>query len=117
MGDPKGPAVRFEVLGPLRSWRGHVAIDLGPVQQQVVLAILLLQQNRAIGRQQLINAVWGDAEPRSAENLVHRHISGLRRVLELSRYPLADAGRLAWTNAGYVLPVPTGGLDLDAFER
>ena len=117
MGDPKGPAVRFEVLGPLRSWRGDVAIDLGPVQQQVILAVLLLQQNRAIGRQQLINAVWGDAEPRSAGNLVHRHISGLRHVLELSRYPVADAGRLAWTNAGYVLPVPTGGLDLDAFER
>src|SRR5215469_15422927 len=117
MSDPSGPVARFEVLGPLRCWRGHVAIDLGPVQQQVVLAVLLLQQNRAIGRQQLINAVWGDAEPRSAENLVHRHISGLRRVLELSRYPLAESGQLAWTNAGYVLAVPTGGLDLDSFDR
>jgi DNA-binding SARP family transcriptional activator len=117
MSDPVGPAVRFEVLGPLRSWRGEIAIDLGPVQQRVVLAVLLLQQNRAIAQQQVINAVWGDAEPRSAGSLVQRHISGLRQVLELSRYPIAESGQLTWTQAGYVLAVPTGGLDLDAFER
>jgi DNA-binding SARP family transcriptional activator/tetratricopeptide (TPR) repeat protein len=117
MSDPGGPAVRFEVLGPLRSWRGDVAIDLGPVQQRVVLAVLLLQQNRAIGRQQVINAVWGDAEPRHAGSLLHRHVSGLRHVLELSRYPPAESGQLAWTNAGYVLTVPAGGLDLEAFDR
>jgi DNA-binding SARP family transcriptional activator/tetratricopeptide (TPR) repeat protein len=117
MSDPSGPAVRYEVLGSVRSWRADIAIDLGPVQQQVVLAVLLLQQNRAIARQQLISAVWGDAEPRSAEGLVHRHISGLRRVLELTRHPVAESGQLAWTNAGYVLTVPTGGLDLDAFDR
>ena len=123
MSDPRAPTVRFEVLGPLRSWRGDVAIDLGPVQQQVVLAVLLLQQNRAIARQQVINAVWGEGEPRSAGALLHRHISGLRHVLDLSRYPLGESAqlpesaRLAWTNAGYVLTVPSGGLDLDIFDR
>jgi len=117
MSDPGAPSVRFEVLGPLRCWRGDVAIDLGPVQQQVVLAVLLLQQNRAIGRQQVITAVWGEAEPRSAGSLVHRHISGLRQVLEIGRHPQGESGQLAWTNAGYVLTVPAGGLDLDAFDR
>jgi len=116
MSDPVAPTVRFEVLGPLRSWRGDIAIDLGPVQQQEVLAVLLLQQNRAIAPQQVINAVWGDAEPSSAATLVQRHISKLRQVLGLSRYPIAESGYLAWTQAGYVLSVQTGGLDLDAFE-
>ncbi len=115
--DLGGPPVRFEVLGPLRSWRGDAAIDLGPVQQQVVLAVLLLQQNRAIGRQQIINAVWGEAEPRSAGNLLHRHISGLRQALELGRHPASESGQLAWTQAGYVLSVPAGGLDLAAFDQ
>jgi DNA-binding SARP family transcriptional activator len=115
MSDPDGPAVRFEVLGPLRAWRGNAAIDLGPVQQQVVFAVLLLQQNRAIARQQLINAVWGEADPSSATNLVQRHVSALRQALELSRHPLAV--QLVWTNAGYVLTVPAGGLDLEAFDR
>jgi DNA-binding SARP family transcriptional activator len=116
MSDPGSPALRFEVLGPLRAWRGDVSIDLGPVQQRVVLAVLLLQQNRPIGREQIIDAVWGDAEPRYVANLLHRNISGLRNVLELSRHP-AESGQLAWTDAGYVLTVPAGGLDLTAFDR
>lgn len=117
MSDPGVPPVRFEVLGPIRSWRGDAAIDLGPLQQRVVLAVLLLQQNRPIGRQQIINAVWGEAEPRQAGNLVHRHISALRHALELGRHPSSESGQLAWTDAGYVLTVPPAGLDLAAFDR
>ncbi len=111
------PAVRFEVLGPLRAWRGDAAIDLGPTQQRVVLAVLLLQQGRPVGRQQMINAVWGDAEPRSAANLLQRHASGLRRALEPDRSARASSGQLVWTDAGYLLTVPGGGLDLEVFER
>jgi DNA-binding SARP family transcriptional activator/tetratricopeptide (TPR) repeat protein len=116
MSDPGNPPLRFEVLGPLRAWRGDVFIDLGPVQQRVILAVLLLQQNRPIGREQIITAVWGDAEPRYAANLLHRNISGLRNVLGLSRHS-GEFGELAWTDAGYVLTVPAGGLDLTAFDR
>jgi DNA-binding SARP family transcriptional activator len=117
MSDPGGPPVRFEVLGPLRAWRGDVGINLGPVQQQVVLAVLLLHQNRPVGRQQLINAVWGEAEPRYALNLLHRHVSGLRRVLEPGRDARTTPGQLTWTDAGYLFTVPAGGLDLEVFDR
>jgi DNA-binding SARP family transcriptional activator/tetratricopeptide (TPR) repeat protein len=117
MSDPSSPPLRFEVLGPLRAWRGDVPIDLGPVQQRVVLAVLLLQQNRPIGREQIVNAVWGDAEPRHVANLLQRNVSRLRAVLELSRYATAESGELAWTDAGYVLTVPADGLDLAAFDR
>jgi DNA-binding SARP family transcriptional activator/tetratricopeptide (TPR) repeat protein len=117
MSDPSSSALRFEVLGPLRAWRGDVSIDLGPVQQRVVLAVLLLQQNRPIGREQFVHLVWGDAEPRHVTNLLQRNISRLRSVLQLSRYPSAESGELAWTDAGYVLTVPAGGLDLAAFDR
>src|SRR5690349_7345712 len=117
MSDPGGPPVRFEVLGPLRAWRGDVGINLGPVQQQVVLAVLLLQQNRPVGRQQMISAVWGEAEPRYALNLLHRHVSWLRRVLEPGRDTRATSSQLTWTDAGYLLTVPTGSLDLEVFDR
>jgi DNA-binding SARP family transcriptional activator len=116
MGDRGGPVVRFEVLGPLRAWRGDVALNLGPVQQQVVLAVLLLQANRPIGRDQLIEAVWGAQMPAYAVNLVQKHMSGLRRVLEPGR-----AGRqvseLVWTRTGYLLSLPAGALDLELFEQ
>jgi DNA-binding SARP family transcriptional activator/Tfp pilus assembly protein PilF len=116
MNDPDVPALRFGVLGPLRVWRGETAVDLGPVQQRVVLAVLALQAGRPVGRQQMINAIWGDAPPRNAVNLVQRHVSGLRRVLEPERPGHAPSGLLAWTEAGYQLTLPKGSLDLDVFE-
>lgn len=116
MRNPGGGSVRFELLGPLRAWREDDSLNLGPTQQRVVLAVLLLQQNRVIGRQQLVNAVWGEAEPRYAANLVHRHVSGLRRVLGLGRDP-AVSSRLAWIDGGYLLTVPPGGVDLEVFDQ
>ncbi|RDI69286.1 hypothetical protein DFR76_101824 [Nocardia pseudobrasiliensis] len=32
----------FEVLGPVRAWRGGVEVDLGSPQQRAVAAMLLL---------------------------------------------------------------------------
>ena len=111
------PGMRFQVLGPLKAWRGDTALNLGPVQQRVVLAVLLMLQNRPIGRQQMISAVWGEAEPSSATNLLHRHVSGLRRVLEPDRPARAAPGQLTWTEAGYLLTVAAGSVDLEIFDR
>src|ERR1700751_5911233 len=112
MGDPDVLALRFGVLGPLRVWRGDIPVDLGPVQQRVVLAVLALQAGRPVGRQQMINAVWGETPPRDAVNLVQRHVSGLRRVLEPGRPGHAPSDLLTWTDAGYLLTLPAGALDL-----
>jgi DNA-binding SARP family transcriptional activator/Tfp pilus assembly protein PilF len=111
------PVARFLLLGPLRMWRGETAVDLGPLQQRVVLAVLALQVGRPVSRQQVINAVWGQTPPRNAVNLVQRHVSGLRRVLEPDRLERARYGMLAWTDAGYLLTLPAGALDLDEYER
>ena len=116
MNDPVVPA-RFGLLGPLRVWRGEIAVDLGPLQQRVVLAVLALQAGRPVSRQHMIDAVWGETPPRNAVNLVQRHVSGLRRVLEPDRLGHVPSGMLAWTDAGYLLTLPAGALDLDIYER
>ncbi|MDQ1721083.1 MAG: hypothetical protein QOI26_817, partial [Pseudonocardiales bacterium] len=74
MVDVRSAGIKFEVLGPLRAWRDGAALTLGPVQQRVVLAVLLLHTNRPIGRQQIIDAVWGAAHPTHAVNLLQRHV-------------------------------------------
>src|SRR5215472_7643754 len=116
MNDSGVPALRVGVLGPLRVWRRQAVVDLGPVQQRVVLAVLVLQAGRPVGRQQMINAVWGEAPPRNAVNLVQRHVSGLRRVLEPDRPGHAPSSLLTWTDAGYQLTLPAGALDLGIYE-
>jgi DNA-binding SARP family transcriptional activator len=115
MSERDTPAVRFDVLGPLRAERAGTGLNLGSVQQQVVLAVLLLHANRSVGRQQLIDAVWGADAPAYAVNLVQKHVSALRRVLEPGRSD-RQPSRLAWTQSGYRLSVYDGALDLHAFE-
>ena len=117
MNDSGVPALRFGVLGPLRVWRHGTVVDLGPVQQRVVLAVLALQAGRPVGRQQMIDAVWGETQPRNAVNLVQRHVSGLRRALEPDRTGRTPSDLLTWTDAGYLLTLPAGALDLDLFVR
>ena len=116
MNDSDVPVLRVGVLGPLRVWRHETEVDLGPVQQRVVLAVLALHAGRPVGRQQMINAVWGDTPPRNAVNLVQRHVSGLRRALEPDRPSRAPSSLLTWTDAGHLLTLPTGALDLDEFD-
>ncbi|MFI0242666.1 AfsR/SARP family transcriptional regulator [Streptomyces sp. NPDC016845] len=114
MGDAMTSAtLRFEVLGPLRVRRGGLELDAGPVQQRVMLAVLLLSANRPVSRERLIDAIWGEAVPGRAVNLLQRHAAGLRRVLEPERRARTPSQLLTWTEAGYLLKVAPGGLDLD----
>ncbi|MEV4641209.1 BTAD domain-containing putative transcriptional regulator [Actinoplanes sp. NPDC049548] len=115
--DTPGPALRVEVLGPLQAWQGDTCLVLGPVQQRVVLSVLALHANRPLRREQLIEAVWGDAAPAYAVNLVHKYISGLRRAFEPVRSAGAPSRLLAWTDVGYRFSLPPGCLDLEVFDR
>ena len=115
MNDRDEAGVRLEVLGPLRGWRGETPLQLGSVQQQVVLAVLLLNANRPVSRHDLIEAVWGVNAPAYAVNLVQKHVSSLRRVLEPAR-PGRGVSQLSWSQVGYQLSVPAGALDLEVFN-
>lgn len=109
--------LRFQVLGPLRVWRQAEPVDLGPIQRRVVLAVLLLNVNQPLGREQFIDAVWGDAAPRWAVNLLQRDMSGLRRALEPERTERSAPSCLQWTDAGYLLDLSDSSLDLASFEE
>ncbi|GAA0229656.1 BTAD domain-containing putative transcriptional regulator [Saccharothrix mutabilis subsp. mutabilis] len=112
-----GEPLRFEVLGLLRVLRGGREVDLGAAKQRAVLAVLLLARNTPVSRDHIIEAVWGDATPSSAVNLVQTYVAGLRRALEPSRARRAPAETLTSVGDGYLLRVDPSAVDLDAFER
>ncbi|MGV9455306.1 AfsR/SARP family transcriptional regulator [Streptomyces sp. NPDC003635] len=109
--------LRFQLLGPLRAWRGEAELDLGQTQQRVVLAVLLLRIGRPVSRDHLVDAVWGRSVPARAHNLVQRHVSGLRRVLEPERPPRTPSGLIGWTEAGYLLGLEPWRSDVHRFDR
>ncbi|HEU5106941.1 MAG TPA: transcriptional regulator, partial [Micromonosporaceae bacterium] len=114
---PPVPALRVEVLGPVQAWQGDTSLSLGPVQQRVVLAVLALHANRPLRREHLIEAVWGEAAPAYAVNVVQKYISGLRRAFEPVRSVRSPSRLLSWTDVGYRLSLPPGCLDLEVFDR
>jgi DNA-binding SARP family transcriptional activator/tetratricopeptide (TPR) repeat protein len=107
----------FEVLGPLRARRGGQEVSLGAPKQRAVLAVLLVGRNRLVSRDAIIEAVWGEAPPARAVNVVQTYVAGLRRELEPARARRAPADLLTSTGDGYLLRLSPDSVDLDAVER
>jgi DNA-binding SARP family transcriptional activator/pimeloyl-ACP methyl ester carboxylesterase len=99
----------FRLLGPLEVLRDHVPVQIAAGKQRALLAMLLLNANRMVSREQLIDALWGEDVPDSAQKMVQIHVSHLRKAL--------PEPRLHTRAPGYLLEVDDGELDLSRFER
>ena len=100
---------QFGVLGPLEVTRGGEQVQLGGPRQRAVLAVLLAQAPAAVPLGTLVDGVWGNDPPESAESALQGYVSALRKAL--GRDVIATVGR------GYALPCPESDLDLRRFER
>ncbi|HEX6346743.1 AfsR/SARP family transcriptional regulator [Umezawaea sp.] len=109
--------IRFSVLGPLRAWHGDDELDLGPRQQRLLLAVLLVHPDQPVGLGELIAALWGDDAPASAANVVHRHVGQMRRVLEPDLPLRAAGGWLLRDGGGYRLRVDAASSDVPRFRQ
>ncbi|SCK55124.1 AfsR/SARP family transcriptional regulator [Streptomyces sp. WMMB 322] len=114
--DAEGP-LRFTVFGAIGAWRGEEQLDLGSARQRAVLAVLLLHANRPVGRERLIEAVWGAPSPAYAVNQLQKYVSALRRILEPGRTARSPSKVLVWSEGGYILWVARDSLDLSVFEH
>ena len=108
--------VRFRVLGPLEVVDGDRAVDLGAPKQRAVLAMLLIDANRVVRVDRLIDCLWGDDAPARAMGSLQAYISNLRRVLEPDRAPRQPSERIVTRGNGYVAVVAPDDLDATSFE-
>jgi DNA-binding SARP family transcriptional activator/predicted negative regulator of RcsB-dependent stress response len=81
-----------------------------------VLAVLLLNANRATSIDRLVDAVWGEAPPVTARAVVHSYVSRLRALVNRDRGAHARQPLLT-VPTGYLLRVQPAELDLLEFER
>src|SRR5580700_7390002 len=123
MGGPKNRKVsetvvlRVGVLGPVTAWYGQEELRVGQPRQQAVLGILAMRANRVISRGELVDAVWGQDPPASAEGGIYTYVAGLRRVIEPTRSARGPGRVLVSSGAGYVLHLVPGQPDAAAFEQ
>src|SRR5689334_1408552 len=73
--------MRFGILGPLRAESETGVVRLGGPKQRAVLARLLLEPNRTVSVDRLLEDVWGDEAAGRLPSL-QVYVSTLRKLLE-----------------------------------
>jgi YVTN family beta-propeller protein len=107
------PGIQFRILGPLEVVVGGEERPVPGDKLQSLLARLLLERNRAVATERLVDDLWGDEAPPTARQSLHAHVARLRRVLGTG-----DNGSLLGNDGrGYVLTVDDEQIDAERFRQ
>jgi DNA-binding SARP family transcriptional activator len=98
----------FRLLGPLEVLVDGTPLRIAAAKPRALLALLLLNRNRVVPTERLIDELWGDEPPARATKALQVYVSQLRKAL--------GAERLVTRPPGYELRVGEGELDVDRFE-
>jgi DNA-binding SARP family transcriptional activator len=98
----------FRILGPLEIRQNEQPLPCKGAKQRLLLAVLLLRANEVVSSDHLIDALWAENPPPTANKALQMHVSQLRRLLE--------PGLLVTRPPGYELRVGDWGIDLQLFE-
>ncbi|MFD7658734.1 BTAD domain-containing putative transcriptional regulator, partial [Actinosynnema sp. NPDC059797] len=104
-------SVTFGLLGEIRAHASGEAVDLGHARQRCVLAALLVDANRPLPLDVLVERVWGERAPRQAKGTLYGYLYRLRQA-----FAEVAGVRIDRTPAGYVLPVEEDAVDLHRFR-
>ncbi|MET7435894.1 MULTISPECIES: AfsR/SARP family transcriptional regulator [Streptomyces] len=103
--------VEFSLLGTIEARLDGRPADVGHMRQRCVLAALLLDVNKAVSVDALVDRVWGDRPPQRVRGTLYGYLSRLRQALAqapevvIARHP-----------GGYVLEASPLSVDLHLFR-
>ena len=107
-------ALQFGVLGPLQMIADGSDVPLGAAKQRAVLALLLINRNRAVAIDSLLDAAWRQDPPPEARASLHTYVSNLRRLL--TKAGVDPAAVLVSARPGYRLNVADAECDIGRFS-
>jgi SARP family transcriptional regulator, regulator of embCAB operon len=92
---------------------GGTEVPIGTPKQRAVLAALVMNRNRPVAADSLINAVWGEDPPSEARASLHAYVSNLRRLL--GTVGIDGKSTLEKVSPGYRLNIAELDVDLGRF--
>jgi DNA-binding SARP family transcriptional activator/Tfp pilus assembly protein PilF len=105
--------VRFKILGPIEVTSGDVPVRIPPGRQPIILGALLLEPNRVVSIDRLIDVVWPDDPPATARSQVQICVSALRHMFT----GLGIEQPIVTRPPGYLLRVADGQIDSQTFTK
>jgi DNA-binding SARP family transcriptional activator len=101
--------LEFRILGPLEVANDEVVLHLSGQKQRALLALLLLDANRVVSTDRIVDALWGEQPPRTAATSLQNFVSQLRKLL--------GSDVVVTKPPGYQLTIAPQQLDLERFAR
>lgn len=106
--------LRYRALGPLAVQREGQDVDLGAPKQRAVLACLLIEANRFVSSNRLLEEIWADGK--GTKSALHVQVSRIRSALEPGR-ARGDASVLETRDDSYRLNVDPESYDVFVAEQ
>jgi predicted ATPase/DNA-binding SARP family transcriptional activator len=104
-------AAEFRLLGEIEAYVDGGRLDLGHARQRCVLGSLLVDVNRPVSVDQLIDRVWADDPPHRARNALAGYLSRLRTLLADGDVTIVSGP------AGYTLTAEALSVDIHLFRH
>jgi DNA-binding SARP family transcriptional activator len=104
--------LEFRLLGNVEAYVDGRLVDIGHARQRCVLVALLIEANRPVPANLLLDRVWADRPPRRARNALSGYLSRLRRT-----FAGVDGIVFGRRSEGYVLTLEPDAVDLHRFHR
>ena len=106
------------MLGPLDviDERGD-PLSIAGSKERTILAHLIARSGRVVPADELIDDLWGDHPPRTAERTLVSYVSRLRRMLGPGQPSDPDTELISSRAGGYSLDTGRHEIDAEAFQR
>jgi DNA-binding SARP family transcriptional activator len=102
--------MELRILGPLEAVDGDRPVQLGGNKPRTLLTLLIVRRGDVVPVDEIIEVLWGDAAPKTAEHSIQVYISDLRKAL-------ANGVEIDTRSGGYSLRIAGDSLDLNRFVR
>lgn len=109
-GTVRSGLAEFRILGPLEVVDERGVVRLGGTRQRAALAVLLLNANRVVSVDRIVEDLYAGTAPVTALKQVQRQISELRKTI-------GSMSVIETHSPGYVIRLSPEQLDLSVFER
>ena len=110
------PHVFVEILGPTRISCDGVPVDVAPLRLRAILGVLAAHLGRRVGRDTLVDILWGPVPPPGAVATLHTYISRLRGLITAAQRGGPPVEVIVADAEGYRLAVADEEVDLGVFR-